>query len=385
MKKNQKIQPKEMDVVNQDATVNLSKSQKIGRVAKKLSKRWFIDAFTGMAQGLFVTLIAGTIIKQVGSLCGDNWFGNLLEQVGIIAQYLMGAGIGAGIASHLKAPKMVIFATMVAGTIGAFSEPILTLTFKGFSIGNPIGSYICALMACEIGTLICGKTKLDILLVPLTVIVVAIGGAYVAKPFIMLVNLIAEGIDIATGLQPFVMGIIIAVTMGILLTMPTSSAAIWVAIASGVTTDSMMIASGAAVVGCAAQMVGFAVSSFRENRWSGLISQGIGTSMLQIPNIMKHPRIFIPPIIASAVVGPLATTVFKLRCTFAGGGMGTAGLVGIFTTVEASMGIIPTWQLVLGIVLLFFVIPAVVSLAVSELMRKLKWIKKGDMQLNYDN
>lgn len=355
------------------------------RVTKKLSKRWFIDAFTGMAQGLFVTLIAGLIVKQIGGWIGNNAFGNILVTAGNIASFLMGAGIGAGIASYLKAPKLVIFASMVAGMIGAFSTEFLggtlgnIIMFKG-TPGNPISAYICALLATEIGMKVAGKTKLDILVVPLSMTLVTMGGVYVCKPFVWLIDVISSFIQWATGEQPILMGIIIAVVVGILLTMPTSSAAICISLKLG------GLAGGAAVVGCACQMIGFAVQSYRENRVSGLISQGIGTSMLQIPNIMKKPIIFLPPIIASAIAGPLATAVFKLQCTFAGSGMGTSGLVGIFATIDASTAAgLPSWQIGLGITLLFFVIPIVVCVLLSEIMRKFKLINYGDMMLNYNN
>jgi len=200
-------------------------------------------------------------------------------------------------------------------------------------------------------------------------------------PVTWLLAKLGEGIALATEFTPFFMGIIIAVVMGILLTLPTSSAAIWVAIALNNTSDAMLLAGGAAVVGCCCHMVGFAVMSFKENRWSGLISQGIGTSMLQIPNVMKNPRILIPPTLASAICGPLATCLFGLRCNASGGGMGTAGLVGLFGTIEASAGVVDTWLLVTGIVLLMFVLPAVLSWAFCLILRKAGWIKENDLKL----
>lgn len=351
---------------------------------KKLSKRWFIDAFTGMAQGLFVTLIAGTIIKQIGIWVGANAVGDFLQSAGKIASVLMGAGIGAGIASYLKAPKLVIFSSMVAGMIGAFSDKfldgeMLTVVLGAGLPGNPISAYICSLIATEIGILIAGRTKLDILLVPLVCIGITLLSVYVCIPFVWLVDKIGALIQIATQAQPVVMGIVIAVIVGVLLTMPTSSAAICVALKLG------GIAGGAAVVGCACQMVGFAVQSYRENKFSGLISQGIGTSMLQIPNIMKKPIILLPPIIASAIAGPLATAVFKLQCDYSGSGMGTSGLVGIFSTITGSDGNVSTAMLVSGIILLFFVIPFIVCVGLSELLRKFGLIKYGDMMLDYNN
>ena len=354
---------------------------KILSTVKFLAKRWFIDAFTGMSQGLFVTLIAGTIIKQLGNLIlkaatpAAEVVGGALVTIGTIASFLMGAGIGAGIAKSIKGSNLVIFTGIVAGMIGAFSLQFIEgnwIVTEGGSFlsvvspGNPIGSYVVALIASELGSLVSGKTKLDIILVPLTVIVSAMLATYVAWPFIKLIDLLAKGIELATAMQPFLMGIVIAASMGILLTMPTSSAAMWIAIAmSAPGSDAMLLAGGAAVVGCAAHMVGFAVASFRENGWGGLIAQGLGTSMLQIPNIMRNPRIMLPEIAASIVVGPLATTVFKLRCNAAGGGMGTAGLVGVFGTIEASSGVIPD----------------LISYSVALLLRKVGWIKPDDQKL----
>ncbi len=383
-------------------------SQKAKQYLKNLPKRYFIDAFTGMAQGLFVTLIAGTIIKTIGNLIGDNAVGKVFVLLGQIASILMGAGIGAGIANYLKAPKIVVFSAIVAGFMGAFAEQILgaKITYSSISMtlngsigditailskglpGNPISAYVCSLAAVELGILVQGKTKLDILLVPLTTIASAFVGCFVAVPFIYLVSLLSKGIAVSTGAVPFVMGIIIAVIMGVLLTMPTSSAAIWVAIATPVITAdpasaeayNMYLAGGAAVVGCACHMVGFAVMSFRENGVGGLISQGVGTSMLQIPNIMKKPVLMLPPIISSAICGPLATCVFKLLCDASGGGMGTSGLVGVFGVINLASMQSP-WLMWTGIILLMFVLPVVLNLLMSEFMRKKGLIKENDLKL----
>jgi Predicted membrane protein, putative toxin regulator len=392
---------------NENLTAEVSSSEEtptggksFTAVAKRLAKRYFIDAFSGMAQGLFVTLIAGTILKQIGTLFGRNsGFGLVLILIGNFACTLMGAGIGVGIAKKLKAPDLVLFACAAAGFIGAFLPEVafkllsgtekftlITVAEKMTSItlgrpGNPIGSYVATLFALEVVLLVQGKTKLDILIVPLCVLFMSFVTMFLAIPAMWLIAVIQKFIDVSTAAQPFIMGVVISVVMGILLTMPTSSAAIWIAIATGVTTDSMFLAGGAAVVGCAAQMVGFAVMSFKENHWGGLISQGIGTSMLQIPNIMRHPIIFVPPIIASAVVGPMATCLFKLRCNAAGGGMGTSGLVGVFGTLEASASIIPLWQTWLGIILLMFVLPALISWGVCEIFRKKGLIQEGWLKL----
>ena len=367
---------------------------------KSLPKRYFIDAFTGMAQGLFVTLIAGTIVKTIGELIGAHTIvGQILILLGQIASILTGAGIGAGIANYLKAPKLVVFSAIVAGFLGAYAEQIIgaTITYNSIKVslegsivgvtallskglpGNPISAYVCALLAVELGTLVQGKTKLDILLVPLTCIVSAFIGCFISIPFIWLIKILSKGIDIATGAMPFVMGIVISVVMGILLTMPTSSAAIWVSIASGAVTNNMLLAGGAAVVGCACHMIGFAVASYRENGFSGFIAQGLGTSMLQIPNIMKKPIIMLPMIISSAICGPLSTCVFKLLCNASGGGMGTSGFVGVFGVVACQgQNPILMWA---GILLLMFILPAILNFLISEFMRKKGWIKFGDMKL----
>lgn len=359
---------------------------------KEICNRWFIQAFSGMAQGLFVTLIAGTIIQTIGKIIGNNAVGNLLKLIGSIASIITGFGIGVGMANALKADKLVVYSAGVAGFIGAYAKEILdsatmvTLA-QGWALakpGNPISAYICALLAIEITKYVSGKTKLDILLVPLTSVACAIAGLYLSIPFIWLIGVIAEGINVATGATPIIMGMVIAVVMGMLLTLPTSSAAIWITIVTsyGVNVpDAVLIAGGAAVVGCASHMVGFAVMSYRENGFGGLISQGLGTSMLQIPNVMKKPILFIPPIISSIIIGPLATYVFKLRCDASGGGMGTSGLVGVFGVINASRGVVEPWIMWLGIALLMFVLPAVICLLVSEFMRKKGWIKPGDLKI----
>lgn len=378
----------------------LTTRQKVKNYLKTLPKRYFITAFSGMAQGLFVTLIAGTILAQIAGWIGNNIFGNILSVIASVAKMLMGAGIGVGIAHALGKNKLIIFAAAVSGLIGAFSLNIINGNFvfnlplngvetafiKFGTPGNPIGSYVATLLTIEIASLYQGKTKLDIILVPLGMLILSFGAVYVAWPFIKLIDLFAEllVITISAGTAvKIIVGILISVVMGILLTMPTSSAAIWIAIATSETAKAnpevFAIAGGAAVAGCAAHMVGFAVASFRENKWSGLISQGIGTSMLQIPNIMRKPIIMVPEIISSIFAG-LVAVLLNIRCTPAGGGMGTSGLVGLFGVIDASVGI-PVVNIVLGIILCLFVIPAFVSLGVSELMRKKGWIKFGDMKL----
>lgn len=366
--------------------------ERVKGYVKAIPKRYFITAFSGMAQGLFVTLIAGTILAQIAGWIGDNYVGNTLLYIANIAKSLMGAGIGVGIAHTLGKNRLLTFSAAVAGMVGAFADKLMVgsaaFTMLGLGApGNPIGAYVVTMFVVEIAALYAGKTKLDIILVPLGSMLLAFGGVFVAWPFIWLVNQLGALIAVATNATPFIMGIVVAVAMGILLTMPTSSAAIWVAVASPVLSgfavgsmeyEAILLAGGAATVGCACHMVGFAVASFRENGVGGLIAQGIGTSMLQIPNIMKKPVIMTPMVISSAICGPLATCVFALKCGTAGGGMGTSGLVGVFDLFKYTSGALG----MIGIILLMIVLPAVLNIVISEFMRKKGWIKDGDMKLD---
>ncbi|MEG9429704.1 MAG: PTS sugar transporter subunit IIC [Christensenellaceae bacterium] len=386
--------------MSEETEVKEVKESKVKNYLKTLPKRYFITAFSGMAQGLFVTLIAGTILATFAEyiIGKDNFFGGVLLIIANIAKSLMGAGIGVGIAYALKKNKLLVFAAAVAGTVGAFADrllfgsfmapmfPTVTAQFTTLALGvpgNPIGAYVVAMLCVEIAELYAGKTKLDIILIPLGVLLLSFIGIFLAAPFIWLVNQLGILIAQATKIMPFFMGIIVAAVMGVLLTMPTSSAAIWISVAKGVieaggdNAEYMFIAGGAAVVGCSCHMVGFAVASFRENGWGGLVAQGLGTSMLQIPNIMKKPIIMLPMVISSVILGPLSTCVFMLRCGFNGGGMGTSGFVGIIdllTNTSGALGII-------GIFALNIILPAILTLLISELFRKKGWIKFGDMKL----
>jgi len=389
----------EIEIVNgQETEEQVEKENKFLTYLKALPKKYFITAFSGMAQGLFCTLIAGTILAMIAGWIGDNYVGNTLLFIANIAKILMGAGIGVGIAHALGKKKLIIFAAAVAGTIGAWADKlivggggydlIMTLMHTKVSPGNPIGAYVVTMLVVELVDLYAGKTNLDIILIPIGTLIISFAGVFVAWPFIKLIDLFADLLVIlinAGAAVKIITGILISVVMGVLLTMPTSSAAIWITIATSNTAinnpEVFAIAGGAAVAGCAAHMIGFAVTSYRENKVSGLVSQGLGTSMLQIPNIMKKPIIMLPEIISSVFAG-LVAVLLDLRCTAAGGGMGTSGLVGLFGAIDASiLYAIPTVNLVLGIVLCLFVIPAGVSLVVSELMRKKGWIKYGDMKL----
>lgn len=362
---------------------------------KALPTRYFITAFSGMAQGLFVTLIAGTILFQIAKWCGSGYFGNTLKYIANIAKSLMGAGIGVGIAYALGKNKLLTFSAAVAGMVGAFAGSLMPdkggfTTLSLGATGNPIGAYVVTMLVVELVELYAGKTKLDILLIPLGTLFISFGGIFVAFPFIWLIEKLGLLIAVATHITPLIMGVVIAVVMGVLLTMPTSSAAIWIAVASpvigGFTAgrvsfaeyEAMLIAGGAATVGCACHMVGFAVASYRENGVGGLIAQGIGTSMLQIPNVMKKPIVMLPMILSSAVLGPISTCVFQLKCGISGGGMGTSGLVGVFDLIDYTSGMLGY----IGIALLMFILPALLNWLISEFMRKKGWIKENDLKLD---
>lgn len=329
---------------------------------------YFVRVLNGMALGLFSSLLIGLIIKQIGTLFGLP----ILISFGNIAQKLMGPAIGAGVAHSVGASPLGIFASVVAGTIGAGS-----ISFDGataiISTGEPVGAFIAALAGAEFSKLISGKTKLDIVLVPSTTIIVGgLIGNYVAPYISRLMTYIGSFINMATELHPIPMGIIVSVIMGIVLTLPISSAALAISLKlSG-------LAAGAATVGCAANMIGFAVASYRENGPGGFIAQGIGTSMLQIPNIIKNPLIWIPAIVASAILGPLSSFVFKMTSNSIGAGMGTSGLVGQFAMVD-TMGANPRTFLL--IIFMHFILPGFISFGVSEWMRKKGLIKRGDMKL----
>lgn len=390
----------------------LTCKQKTINYLKALPKRYFITAFSGMAQGLFVTLIAGTILAMIAGWIGDNYIGNTLLYIANLAKFFMGAGIGVGIAHALGKNKLLIFSAAVAGMIGSFAEFFMPniqapvagvgamLVQQGVSVpfaqiaskfvagvpGNPIAAYVVTMLVVEVIGCYAGKTKLDILIIPLGSLALSFLGVFVASPFIWAVNQLGNLIAIATEATPFFMGILVAVIMGIVLTMPTSSAAIWTALALSVLNnqnatqgriDAILLAGGAATVGCACHMVGFAVASYRENGFGGLIAQGLGTSMLQIPNIMKKPVIMLPMIISSAILGPLSTCVFGLRCGASGGGMGTSGLVGVFDLFKYTSGALG----IIGIILLMIILPVILNIIISEFMRKKNWIKFGDMKL----
>lgn len=353
---------------------------------KEILNHVFIDGLTGMAWGLFSTLIIGLILTQIGGFI-PNRLGELIVIIGKIASALTGAGIGIGVASKFKSGTYVTVSAAIAGMIGAFATKILagevfttagTIVFAG--PGEPLGAFIAAIVGIEIGNLITGKTKVDIILVPLTTILSgAIVGLLLGPTISSFMTALGALINWSVERQPIIMGILVSVIMGMILTLPISSAAISIILnLSG-------LAAGAATVGCCANMIGFAVASFKENKFGGLISQGIGTSMLQVPNIMKKPIIWLPAIIASAILGPLSTTVFNMTNNASGAGMGTSGLVGQFMTWETMSGAEPPVILLTKILLLHFILPALIAWIVSYILRKKNIIKDGDMKLQSDN
>lgn len=344
--------------------------------------RYLIKGLGGMASGLFCTLIIGLILKQLGGFIPDMVVGKLLISMGQIASVLTGIGIAIGTAHSLGAPKLVLYASAVNGIVGAYAVQLSTgkLIVDGAIIlagpGDPLGAFVAAVIGLEVGMLVAGKTKLDILITPaITICAGTITGLILGPPFSAFTTMLGETIQYATELQPFLMGIIISVLMGIFLTLPISSAAI------GIILGLSGIAAGAATAGCAAQMVGFAVMSYKENKMNGLLAQGLGTSMLQIPNIVRNPKVWIPPIVASAITGPIATVVFRMENVAAGSGMGTSGLVGTFLTWETMSGTTPPMMLALEIMLIHFILPALITLGVAKWMRSKKWIKDGDLKL----
>lgn len=343
---------------------------------KKFFTRLFIDGLSGMATGLFATLIIGTIIAQVGTMIGGT-VGAYLLAIGGFAKTITGAGIGIGVACKLKSTPLVTVSAAVAGLAGAFPN-LTTETFILGRPGEPLGAFIAAYIAIEIGSMISGKTKVDIIVTPLASIIPgAVAGFLIGQPISDAMAFIGKLVNINVEQSPIIGGIIVAAVMGICLTLPISSAAI------GVSLKLSGLAAGAAVAGCCANMIGFAVASFRENKWGGIVSQGIGTSMLQMPNIVRHPLIWLPAIITSAITGPISSAVLKMVSTPTGSGMGTAGLVGPFETFTAmtEAGTAPIIAVV-EILAVHIILPAVIALAVSEGMRKLGLIKKGDMRLD---
>ncbi len=320
-------------------------------------RRYGIDALNFMTLGLFGSLVIGLILKSAGQWTANAW----LVEIGTATQQSMGAAIGVAVAHALRASPIVMFASAAIGLAGA-------------KLGGPVGCFVAVAVAVEVSKLVSKTTPIDIILTPASALLTGFAVAYGLSPLIGGVfSATGQAIQWAMGLQPFVMSIVLAVAMGMILTGPTSSAALAISLELG------GLAGGAATVGCTAQMVGFAVMSYRDNGSAGLLSQGLGTSMLQLPNIVRNPRIWIPPTLAAAILGPLATLGFGMRNVPAASGMGSSGLVGQVGTLDA-MG--ASGEVLFAIVLLHFILPALLVLLIAAPMRRIGWIKPGDLKVN---
>ena len=349
---------------------------------KKILDKIFIDGLSGMAQGLFATLIVGTIVQQIGTLIGGET-GNYIFLVGKVAASLTGAGIGVGVAHRFQESSLVVLSAAVAGIIGGYAGNLLagSMVSGGNVIlagpGEPLGAFIAAFIGIQAGHLIAGKTKIDILLTPLVTIGVgATTGVLVGPSISKFMMGLGDMINWGTEQQPLIMGMVLSVLMGMALTLPISSAAL------GVILNLNGLAAGAATVGCCCNMIGFAVASFRENKVGGLLAQGIGTSMLQVPNIVRNPLIWLPSILASAILGPVGTIFLNMTNNATGSGMGTAGLVGQIMTWQTMTVVEPSTIVIIKIVAIQILLPAIVTVCISEFMRKKGWIKSGDMKLD---
>ncbi len=351
------------------------------------AKRYFIDAMGAMAQGLFCTLLVGTILNTIGQQFHVGFLNAIVVTLGTgegavhytiggLCSAMVGPGMAVAIARALNAPPLVLFSLIPVG---------FATNYMG-GAGGPLAVLFVAIVAAEVGKAVSKETKIDILVTPIVTILVGVGfAALIAAPVGQAASAVGKAIMWATELQPFFMGIIVSVVIGVALTLPISSAAICAAL--GLTG----LAGGAAVAGCCAQMIGFAVMSFPENRWGGLAAQGLGTSMLQMGNIVRNPRVWIPPTVASAITGPIATCIFRLQMNGApvSSGMGTCGLVGqigVYTgwvnDVAAGAKAAVTGMDWLGLVLISFVLPAVLTWLIAIPLRKCGWIKEGDLTLD---
>ncbi len=335
------------------------------------AKKYFIDAMSAMANGLFASLLIGTIISTLGQRLGLQ----VLVDIGNFAKGVAGPAMAVSIAYALQAPPLVLFSMLAVGAAAN--------TLGG--AGGPLAVFFIAIIASEAGKLVSKETRVDILVTPLVTICIGVLLSMACAPYIgKAASLFGNLIMWATELHPFIMGIIVSVIVGVVLTLPISSAAICAAL--GLTG----LAGGAAVAGCSAQMIGFAVMSYRENKVGGLISQGLGTSMLQMGNIVKNPRIWIPPTLAAAITGPIATCIFALRMDgeAIASGMGTCGLVGQIGVYSGWLNGIAEgtrtgitafdWA---GLILICFVLPAVLSEVFCLILRKMGWIKENDLKL----
>lgn len=323
---------------------------------------YFIDALGAMAFGLFASLLIGTIINSIGDIFNISFF---TERIFPLASSTAGAAIATAIAVSLDAPRMVLFANTIVG-VGAYE------------LGGPVGVFVASVFAVEFGKVVSKETKLDIIITPaVTIIIGVLVGDFIGPPVASFMALIGDFIMKATELQPFLMGIVISVVIGVALTLPISSAAICMML------DLSGIAAGAATIGCCCQMIGFAVISYKDNGLEGLMAQGLGTSMFQVPNTIKNPRIWLPPTLASAVLGPVSTVVFKMENTPLGAGMGTSGLVGQIGTIQAMANSGSFLSIILKIILLQIILPGLISFIIYKIMVEKNLIKDGDLKVEF--
>ncbi|MBQ1190399.1 MAG: PTS sugar transporter subunit IIC [Lachnospiraceae bacterium] len=321
-------------------------------------KIYLIDALGAMAFGLFASLLIGTIFQTLGEKTGIAIF---LTIAGY-AKGATGAALGVSIAHALKAPNLVLFS---AATVG----------IAGNELGGPVGALVATILAAELGKIVSKETRVDILVTPgVTIIAGVLAAQFVGPGVSRFMTVFGTLVKTATEMQPLFMGILVSALIGIALTLPISSAAICIMLSLD------GIAGGAATAGCCAQMIGFAIMSFKENSWGGLLAQGLGTSMLQIPNIVKNPKIWIPSILTSMITGPISTCIFRLENIPAGAGMGTCGLVGPIGVITAMPdGGVKMW---IGILLVCFILPGLLSYIFCEIFRKIGWIKEGDLKID---
>ena len=338
-----------------------NKEKSFSSFINRKAKLYFIDALGAMAFGLFATLLVGTILNTIGKSFNIIFLTDVLWP---LAQKATGPAIAVAIATAMSAPSLVVYAATVVG-------------IAGNDLGGPMGVYIATIVAVEFGKLVSRKTKIDIIVTPAITVLTGVFVANFVGPYIgNFMNLLGAIIINATNKAPFFMGIIVSVVVGIVLTLPISSAALSMMLSLS------FLAGGAATIGCCCQMVGFAVMSYRDNKVEGLVAQGLGTSMLQMPNIVRKPLIIIPPILSSAILGPVSTMVFKLENTPLGSGMGTSGLVGQISTF-AAMPDVPFMKL-LGIILLMHIIlPGLVTFVIYEVLYRKGLIQDGDMKLYF--
>lgn len=324
------------------------------------AKRYFIDAMGAMAYGLFATLLVGTILKTVGEEFGIPFFKDVIWPV---ANQATGPAIALAIAYSLRAPQLVMFSSAVVG-------------LAAYQFGGPLGVFIATILAVEIGKLVAGETRIDIVITPTVTVLIGVLISQMIGPSVdQLMKWIGEIIIFSTNTNPFIMGIVIAVIVGMVLTLPISSAALCLML------ELKGLAAGAATIGCCAQMIGFATISYKDNGLKGILAQGLGTSMLQVPNIYKNWKIWIPPTLTSAIIGPIAILYFDVQNTALESGMGSCGLVGQIGTYNAMKNQYPVSYIIAVIIGLQIIAPALLSYLIYSVLKKWNWIKDGDMKL----